>query len=97
MVAAHALATAGAAPANGLLLGWLAAFATALWAAGTCAADWRRLRLPAWLRVVGTLFAAASLAAAVLPPFGLLAVPAAFVWWIGLGAALLRAGRSTSG
>lgn len=97
VVAFRALASSGPALATGLLLGWLAAFATALWAAGVCAADWRRLRLPAWLRVTGTLFAVFSLAAAVLSPFGLLAFPFALAWWTGLGVALLRAARSTSG
>ena len=93
------LLSAGPAEAlkTGLILGWLPVFATALWAAGVCAADWRRLRLPSWLRVVGTLFAVMSLAAAVLPFVGALALPLSLAWWIGLGVVLLRAPRSTSG
>ena len=96
-IAGRALTSSAPTLASGLLLGWLAAFATALWAAGVCAADWRLRRLPAWLRVTGTAYAVFSLAAAVLPPLGVLALPLALVWWIGLGAVLLRRPGSTAG
>lgn len=84
----------GSALTTGLLVGWLAAFGTALWVAGVCAADWRLLRMPASLRVVGTAYAVLSLTAAVLSEASALALPFALAWWIGLGVVLLRAPRS---
>ncbi len=98
LIGVQALRSPGAAAlGSGLLLGWLAAFATALWAAGVCADDWRRERLPRWLRVAGAAFAGLSLAAAVLGPLALLALPLALAWWIGLGVALLHDPQSREG
>ena len=84
-------------PLLAVRLAELAPTSQGFWALGVAAVAWRLKAWPAWLRVTGAAWGAG---AAVLPGAPVLNAPVLLVglaWWTGLGFALLRRGRSTSG
>lgn len=62
--------------------------ATGLWALGLAFGGERRL--PTWLGIVASLFAAAAIGAMLLPPVGLPAGLLGLAWWLSLGVAARR-------
>ena len=94
LAASGAAALAAICNANAALGSWAnplaiaSLIATALWALGLSFGG--ETRLPAWLRIVASLFAAAALGAAFVPPVGLLAGLLGLLWWFGLGISARR-------